>query len=858
MEKFYPTKAGLEYAALTAQGKIIEFTKGKFGDGIRSTENIAELTDLIHPLGELPISKKSVKNSTIITTTQFSNRVGSSILPTFYLTEIGLFAKLVNVDGTDDKEHPATLIGYAFDVHGDKISGTSLSEFIINIPLTVADVNNVTVDIDSLVYPTLKQFEDEVNTRKTEDEELQNSLNVHITDTSNPHGVTAEQIGLDKVPNVATNDQTPTYSQNSSLSNITSGEKLSVSFGKIMKAIADLISHIGSKSNPHSVTKSQVGLDNVPNVATNDQQPTFAESGTRSNIVSGETLSTLFGKIKKFFTDLKTVAFTGSYTDLSNKPTSMQNPNSLTLTMNGSATSYNGSATASKSWYAPTSAGTSGYEMVSNGSGAPVWKPPSYAVCSTSGNTAVKTVSISNFKLTTGVRVLVKFTYEHTSSTAATLNVNSTGAKNIVVHCGTDNIFVKDYFSWLAGETVELVYDGSYWVAIASDMRFITGAQSATVVIGTTKTQGFCDFRCDGTNDAECFNKAIRRIKTILSRNPPKEGSMMWRYGGTILVKTGVYNINSTISIGQSITKDIFTFKGEGPFSTWIQTKDLQCFMKNFDSLCFKDLYLTCDGLNEGPYFDSGDNLTFENCYISVRNSTSNVGVFADLNTQYTGEDPGGGSSGELQQGCFVLRGSTMTIKTLSTSSNCFSGINCGVLKVDDSEINLFNNSNSTSFELNFAYLAMTGYISNSIIHCSGKSSIVNSGAINITGNVIYLHSSNSRIYHYNTSITEVGGVFNANTVYCAYYVYLRCATITGNKFLKLNEYQSNSVACYLYNPCSASITGNFFHGGASGTWYIDAASKGSLNVLCNNYKGTLAVRNTVTQNNAYNLSVNY
>ena len=813
---------------------------------------------MIHPLGELPISKKSVKNSTIITTTQFSNRVGGSILPTFYLMEIGLFAKVVNADGTDDDEHPETLIGYAFDGHGDKIIGTSLSEFIINIPLTVADVNNVTVDIDSLVYPTLKQFEDEVNTRKTEDEELQNSLNVHITDTSNPHGVTAEQIGLDKVPNVATNDQTPTYSQNSTLSNIVSGEKISVSFGKIMKAIADLISHIGSKSNPHSVTKSQVGLDNVPNVATNDQQPTFAESGTRTNIASGETLSTLFGKIKKFFADLKTVAFTGSYTDLSNKPTSMQNPNSLTLTMNGSSSSYNGASSASKSWYAPTSAGTSGYEIVSNGSGAPVWKPPSYAVCSTSGNTAVKTVSISNFKLTTGVRVLVKFTYEHTSSTAATLNVNSTGAKNIVVHCGTDNIFVKDYFSWLAGETVELVYDGSYWVAIASDMRFITGAQSATVVIGTTKTQGFCDFRCDGTNDAECFNKAIRRIKTILSRNPPKEGSMMWRYGGTILVKTGVYNINSTISIGQSITKDIFTFKGEGPFSTWIQTKDLQCFMKNFDSLCFKDLYLTCDGLNEGPYFDSGDNLTFENCYISVRNSTSNVGVFADLNTQYTGEDPGGGSSGELQQGCFVLRGSTMTIKTLSTSSNCFSGINCGVLKVDDSEINLFNNSNSTSFELNFAYLAMTGYISNSIIHCSGKSSIVNSGAINITGNVIYLHSSNSRIYHYNTSITEVGGVFNANTVYCAYYVYLRCATITGNKFLKLNEYQSNSVACYLYNPCSASITGNFFHGGASGTWYIDAASKGSLNVLCNNYKGTLAVRNTVTQNNAYNLSVNY
>ena len=47
MEKFYPTKAGIEYAALTAQGKIIEFTKGKFGDGVRSTENITELTEAL-------------------------------------------------------------------------------------------------------------------------------------------------------------------------------------------------------------------------------------------------------------------------------------------------------------------------------------------------------------------------------------------------------------------------------------------------------------------------------------------------------------------------------------------------------------------------------------------------------------------------------------------------------------------------------------------------------------------------------------------------------------------------------------------------------------------------------------------
>lgn len=47
----------------------------------------------------------------------------------------------------------------------------------------------------------------------------------------------------------------------------------------------------------------------------------FTEAGTRANILSGETIAILLGKIKKYFTDLKTVAFTGSYSDLSDKPT---------------------------------------------------------------------------------------------------------------------------------------------------------------------------------------------------------------------------------------------------------------------------------------------------------------------------------------------------------------------------------------------------------------------------------------------------------------------------------------------------------------------------------------------------------
>lgn len=78
--------------------------------------------------------------------------------------------------------------------------------------------------------------------------------------------------------------------------------------------------HSQTTGNPHGTTASDVGLGNVPNVSTNNQTPTFTEASTRNNIASGDKLSVIMGKIAKFFNDLKTVAFSGSYNDLTNKP----------------------------------------------------------------------------------------------------------------------------------------------------------------------------------------------------------------------------------------------------------------------------------------------------------------------------------------------------------------------------------------------------------------------------------------------------------------------------------------------------------------------------------------------------------
>lgn len=66
--------------------------------------------------------------------------------------------------------------------------------------------------------------------------------------------------------------------------------------------------------------KAALSLDKVENVPVNEQEPTFTQATSRSNIESGENLSTIFGKIKKVFADLHKIAFSGDYDDLSNKP----------------------------------------------------------------------------------------------------------------------------------------------------------------------------------------------------------------------------------------------------------------------------------------------------------------------------------------------------------------------------------------------------------------------------------------------------------------------------------------------------------------------------------------------------------
>ena len=154
------------------------------------------------------------------------------------------------------------------------------------------------------------------------------------------------------------------------------------------------------------------------------------------------------------------------------------------------AKTYNGSAdVALGNIYAPTTAGTDGYILTSNGSGAPTWKWYAWnyfiGTCSSSSTTTTKTVSLLNndnvFSLREGVIVSVTFTNSNSTSSSATryLNVDNTGSYIIKDKYG--NNFNGTVYTWNSGDTVLFQYRGGQWYTVTG----ITG----NFISGTTTTQ---------------------------------------------------------------------------------------------------------------------------------------------------------------------------------------------------------------------------------------------------------------------------------------------------------------------------------------------------------------------------------
>lgn len=138
----------------------------------------------------------------------------------------------------------------------------------------IEDFNANTEIIDT----KLKELESSSATANT-------GLSSHTKNESNPHGVTKSQVGLSNVPNVATNDQTPTYTEASSNTALVSGEKLSVAMGKIAKAVNSLISHL-SDTVGHITSSERTAWNNKLDATATDVNADKLDGYHASDFVS--------------------------------------------------------------------------------------------------------------------------------------------------------------------------------------------------------------------------------------------------------------------------------------------------------------------------------------------------------------------------------------------------------------------------------------------------------------------------------------------------------------------------------------------------------------------------------------------
>jgi len=233
------TNDGLELLAKCVLGESVEITSAAGGETVSPAVSLMAIKEIAEPKHDLNIAKtERIKNGITVNVRTQNNGLAEG----YWLRQIGLFARL------EGSEAAPVLLAVIQDKDGEFVPKEEenpeyLLEYDFVIPINNAE--NISVSVSPNTFATLEDIRE---------------MSGHINDKSNPHAVTKTQVGLGNVPNVVTNDQTPTYSESAGVLNLTSGEKLSAALGKIAKAVRELISHIGD--NVRHVTAAERGAWN--------------------------------------------------------------------------------------------------------------------------------------------------------------------------------------------------------------------------------------------------------------------------------------------------------------------------------------------------------------------------------------------------------------------------------------------------------------------------------------------------------------------------------------------------------------------------------------------------------------------
>lgn len=301
---------------------------------------------------------------------------------------------------------------------------------------------------------------------------------------------------------------------------------------------------------------------------------TFTAASSRTNISSGEKLSTIFGKIAKWFADLKAVAFSGSYSDLSGTPTI---PEAATATPQAVSSSAG-------------SAGSSNYfakgdhvhkivldEGVNNGQVSIAGQSVSVKGWSTkqdalpTNTTPVKTYSI-NVSGTADHAIKSKIAYGSTSSSAASVTKSVTLANNID-YSERDFLVAVTFVNGNTHESyVNLSFDNVSYTITDSRVKWIragetflfalnTATTSDGKLVGELNTTASLAENASGTTYTFTDNKGIAHSVNAYPYQSP-----------TGVADTFRYNTQSfTNGTGSSLTKILTLNESGGLTLNWAQ-----------------------------------------------------------------------------------------------------------------------------------------------------------------------------------------------------------------------------------------------------------------------------------------------
>ena len=303
---------------LTVDGRIalnraqtdrhLNFKSIVVGDG-NPPGNFGTIKELVHQLFELTELKIDMTDDGCMLTADLPD-----VDYDYYMREIGVIVT------TEDGEKL-----YVYDNCGSdaqyivSTTGAEKTKKRVRLSLMVSDVENITVSHPSVLYVSYDDFDDAVAKLKHGDDTVLEDAKTYTDGMYRQATAYADKKVADLIGGAPESLDTLKEVADAIKENESVMDALDAAVGKKANQ-SELDTHVDNSTIHITSQEREKWNGSVSKTGdASNTTVTFIES-TRVKPTSGEKLSTIVGKIVKWLADLKTVAFSGSYNDLNNIP----------------------------------------------------------------------------------------------------------------------------------------------------------------------------------------------------------------------------------------------------------------------------------------------------------------------------------------------------------------------------------------------------------------------------------------------------------------------------------------------------------------------------------------------------------